>query len=118
MKDIGVYTKMETLEHKIQLSKRKRIFPFWTVPFPGKNSLEERLEDDVIEGSTIFKVMPKKIWFASNGAWQGYFDITNIRENKVDMGVWHPIKAPKKYPRVPFRGFTYRVPSELMEKST
>lgn len=118
MKDIGVYTTEETLNHKRNGSRM-----YWTIPFGGYLSIEEKCEEEAGEASTDSATSaynpiaashhhPKRIWFATGGYWQGYFDVWDVEGNDIIFYSehWHSIKHPKEHPRKPFRGFTYKVP--------
>lgn len=99
MKDIGVYTTPEVLKHK-----QKDGFVYWDLPFSGIMSLEEMTGPGC--------EMPERIWFASNGCWQGYFVIETFHGNEIHFhsSTWTALDNPSKYSRKPFRGFTYKVP--------
>lgn len=150
--DLGVYTKQETLDHKIEMVKRllsslakegteayEEVINdkdetysgvYWTVRFTLEGeSLEETLEfkhgiDSFDSVSTPMRLgyngELKRIWFASSKQWFGYFNVEVVRGNDVYIDEWHPLKHPEDYPRMPFQGFTYKVPKdfEITEENT
>ncbi len=134
---LGVYAKMDILKHKIGLVKRMEIARenyedpidddgliysgvFWKVPFSKfKMSLEEYIEwrDAITNYDGVSMPMKidygghlKKMWFASNKHWQGYFETESIEGNEVFICKWHPLQHPEKYPRTSFQGYTTKVP--------
>jgi len=94
---------------------------YWKVPFNFEGiSLEELLEfkhgfEHGDQYSTPMVVgytgELKRIWFASNKYWRGYFDVMTVEGNQVFIEKWHPLNNPENYPRKPFQGFTYKVPA-------
>lgn len=135
--ELGVYTKKDVLEHKLTLVKRMEIAReeyddpkdddgltywgvYWKVPFSKfKMNLEEFMTwrngisfyDSV---STPMRIgycgHLKRIWFASEKFWQGYFDVESVEENSVFICTWHPLENPEKFPRTSFQGYTTKVP--------
>jgi len=107
MVDIGVYTRKEVLDHKMQDGcKEDDLFCYWSLPRFG--------QIDVQEGD--------KLWVASQGQWQGYFEIFQTSDEDEDpcgeywesgevrfwSESWHPFLG--VVTRKPFQGFTYKVP--------
>ena len=109
MADVGVYTEKETLDHKIRDGRKEDdVYCFWAFSRFGRM--------DVKEG--------ERFWIASQGRWQGYFEIFQTSDNDeippseydpYDDGEvrfwsesWHPLDNLGS--RTPFQGYTYNVP--------
>lgn len=133
---LGVYTKKDVLNHKIELLNRllkaredfelplddnKQSYDgvFWTVPFSKfKMSLEEFMDwrhgitnfDGVSQPMNIDRGHLKRIWFASEKVWQGYFEVVAVDGNDVFFCKWHPLSKPQAHPRTSFQGYTTKVP--------
>lgn len=139
---MGVYTKLETLQHKQEMVKRllrslategteayheaindedeTYTGVYWIVPFnfgDGK-SLEETLNfkygiENHDTASTPMQIgyhgELKRLWFASDGKWQGYFDVESVEGNDVYIHKWHELEEKDKIPRKAFQGYTYNV---------
>lgn len=99
--DIGIYTNRKTWTHK-----RKDGDVFWKLAFRGKLSLEE-MEEQGLE-------VPKRLWFAFEGRWRGYFDISGFEGNDIlfHSRGWNWLMGNADDTAKPFRGFTYKVPLE------
>ena len=100
--NIGIYTKMDTLLHKIGMATIRDFIPNWSIPH-SRNvmlALEER-----------FLSTGGKLWVASENEWYGYFDVIDIRGFDIDLGMWHNIPLDLRTPRKPFQGYTYNVPN-------
>lgn len=85
--DIGIYTTDDVLHHK-----RRDGFVFWSL------SQRTKAEKD------------DKLFFATDGRWQGYFLIDRAWSDQIDFHSesWHELK--EKPERKPFQEFTYKVP--------
>lgn len=101
MIDIGVYTDRMTLEDKKRYSKDFTQYTWWNLP-------EKPKRGDV-----------NRIFFATDGRWQGYFTVKRIEPKGVSIKTpkykysvflhqWHELS--EKMKRTPFRGYTYDVP--------
>lgn len=93
--DIGVYTTEDVLDHKKEDGRSSDgRYCYWTFPRRTKSQRHD------------------KLFFATKGRWQGYFEITEVWEEggEVDFSSesWHELK--EKPERKPFQGFTYKVP--------
>lgn len=100
---IGVYMKLETLEHKIGMLTLGVRQPYYTLNHSNDLSLEELNEEQNIS-------LPEKLFVASDIKWQGYFLVRVGYSNDLDLLLWVPLKAGQKKKRKPFQGYTKIVP--------
>lgn len=136
--ELGVYTKKEQLDHKIKLVKQMEDAReegiglaeddnghtydgvYWKVPFSKfKRSLEEYIEwrDGITNYDSVSTPMIigysghlKRIWFASEKFWQGYFEVESVEGNNAFICQWHPLAKPEDYLRSSFQGYTMKLP--------
>jgi hypothetical protein len=101
--DIGVWMNRETLQEKLALRREANPEGAWNL---------RRWPSGFVEGEE------NRLFVASQGAWRGYFKMTDALWNREDRDVpytllfdsrtWthiSPVPAPR------FRGFTYKVPA-------
>lgn len=136
--ELGVYTNRGQLDHKIKLVKQMEDAReediglardddgntydgvYWAVPFSKfKMSLEEYMEwrDGITNFDSASTPMMidynnhlKRIWFASEKFWQGYFEVEGVEGNSAFICQWHPLENPEAHPRSSFQGYTLKVP--------
>lgn len=98
MTDIGVYTTVETLDEKKEFAEDPEYCTWWVLPRAPKNP-------------------PSYIFFAAQGTWKGYFTVEKIvprfDEFKIYLDEWYSIN--ERIERSQFQGFTYNVPSEVIQ---
>jgi len=103
--DVGIYTKEDTLIHKLRMVSDPDIEIYWVLNYRDKKgqSLEEAIEvNDVVE--------PKRMWVAMNGMWAGYFEVKRVECNELILDSWKAYH--KRMIRTPFQGYTFNVPTE------
>lgn len=97
MADIGVYTKIDVLDHKRNDGMKKDgKYCFWSFAKLPKVKVGDR------------------IYFAVAGLWAGYFIINKVVKEPCEVlfhsETWSYPDGTRIETRSPFRGFTYRVP--------
>ena len=85
MSDIGIYTTLDTVEHK----------------FGGGHWWFRAAMPKVKEGD--------RFWIAWGGRWQGYFTVEEVVKDEVFFSGWTEVEVDGGERR-PFQGFTYKVP--------
>ena len=137
IEEIGVYCKREMLDHKIELvrkldmarenftdpiddNKETYYGVYWTVAFNKFGmDLQEYIEwrDSITDFDAVSMSMRigydghlRRIWFASQKHWQGFFEVESIEGNDIFIHHWHPLENPEQFPRLSFQGYTRKVP--------
>jgi hypothetical protein len=134
--EIGVYCKKNILEHKVTLVRKLDMARwnlteprnnneeyngvYWAVPF---NKFGMDLESFISWRDNITTFDPvsipmvigysghlRRIWFASEKHWQGFFKVEAVVKNKIFICNWNPLQNPEEFPRSQFQGYTTRVP--------
>ena len=135
--EIGVYCKRSMLNHKVDLVRnmdmarenftdpidedgQEYFGVYWTVRF---NKFGMDFQEFIEWRDAITKFDPvsmpmvvgysghlKRIWFASEKYWQGFFEVESVEGNDVFIYHWHPLENPEDFPRSSFQGYTTKVP--------
>jgi len=85
MTDIIIYTKPETLEHKLELA-----ICYWDLPTTPQREIEP---------------YESYIYFATKGFIRGKFVITDVEDRTIEFESWEPLD--KLISCKPFQGFKY-----------